>query len=141
MELAEVREGVLQQLQCLEATKMRMAEQKLAEQARLGNDLEVRLQAACATLDVSAGMACLDKKMKACLKLALWCACLGMAWIVAHEVGHASLGLLADMQTHCEASVTYYLHLVEIAACMTCQNSWSVSTSERSGVLAIHLMD
>ena len=51
-----MREGVLQQLQCLEATKMHMAEQKLAEQARLCSDLDVRLQAACATLDVSAGM-------------------------------------------------------------------------------------
>lgn len=53
MELAELRKGVLQ---CLEATKMLMAEQKLAEQARLCRDLDVRLQAACATLDVSAGM-------------------------------------------------------------------------------------
>lgn len=56
LELAEVREGLLQQLQCLEASKMHMAEQKLAEQTRLCNDLDVRLQAACATLDVSAGM-------------------------------------------------------------------------------------
>lgn len=61
VELAEVREGVLQQLQCLEAIKMHMAEQKLAEQARLCSDLDVRLQAACATLDVSAGMPLLAK--------------------------------------------------------------------------------
>lgn len=60
-----MREGVLQQLQCLEASKMHMAEQKLAEQMRLCNDLDVRLQAACATLDVSAGMPSLDKKTKA----------------------------------------------------------------------------
>lgn len=60
-----MREGVLQQLQCLETAKMHMAEQKLAEQTRLCNDLDVRLQAACATLDVSAGMASLDKETKA----------------------------------------------------------------------------
>lgn len=51
-----MREGVLQQLQLLDSMKMTLSEQKLAEQARLCNDLDVRLQAACATLDVSAGM-------------------------------------------------------------------------------------
>ena len=45
----------MQQLQELEARKMAMAEQKLAEQARLSADLDVRLQAACAPLDCSAG--------------------------------------------------------------------------------------
>lgn len=42
---------------------MDMAEQKLAEQARLGSDLDVRLQAACASLDVSAGRALLPTAM------------------------------------------------------------------------------
>ena len=46
----------MQQLQELEACKMAMAEQKLAEQARLSADLDVRLQAACAPLDCSAGL-------------------------------------------------------------------------------------
>ena len=57
VEMAEVREGVLQQLQSLEAAKMRLAEQKLAEQTRLCSDLDVRLQAACSSLDCSAGKA------------------------------------------------------------------------------------
>ena len=55
MELAELREDVLQQLHSVEAVKMQMAEQKLAEQTRLAADLDVRLQAACTTLDCSAG--------------------------------------------------------------------------------------
>ena len=55
LEMAELREGVLQQLQSLEAAKMRMAEQKLAEQTRLCSDLDVRLQAACSSLDCAAG--------------------------------------------------------------------------------------
>lgn len=54
--LAELQEDVVQQLQELEARKMAMAEQKLAEQARLSADLDVRLQAACAPLDCSAGL-------------------------------------------------------------------------------------
>lgn len=62
-----MREEVLQQLQGLESAKMHMAEQKLAEQARLCNDLDVRLQAACATLDVSAGMASLYCTMTAAM--------------------------------------------------------------------------
>lgn len=57
--LAELREDVLQQLQQIEARKMAMAEQKLAEQARLSADLDVRLQAASGPLDCSAGkLAC-----------------------------------------------------------------------------------
>ena len=56
VELAEVREDVSQQLQSMEAAKMHMAEQKLAEQTRLTADLDVRLQAACSTLDCSAGV-------------------------------------------------------------------------------------
>ena len=55
VELAEVHEDVSQQLQSLEAAKMQMAEQKLAEQDRLTADLDVRLQAGCAALDCSAG--------------------------------------------------------------------------------------
>lgn len=55
MELGELREEVIQQQQALEAAKMRMAEQKLAEQTRLTADLDVRLQAACASLDCSEG--------------------------------------------------------------------------------------
>lgn len=55
VELAELQEDVVQQLQSLEAAKMQMAEQKLAEQTRLAADLDVRLQAACTTLDCSAG--------------------------------------------------------------------------------------
>ncbi|DBA79551.1 TPA: hypothetical protein ACH3X1_008250 [Trebouxia sp. C0004] len=55
VELAEIREDVMQQLQSLEAAKMHMAEQKLAEQTRLAADLDIRLQAACTTLDCSAG--------------------------------------------------------------------------------------
>lgn len=55
LELAELQEEVLQQLQAIEAAKMQMAEQKLAEQTRLTADLDVRLQAACSTLDCSAG--------------------------------------------------------------------------------------
>lgn len=56
--LAELREDVLQQMQQIEARKMAMAEQKLAEQARLAADLDVRLQAACGPLDCSAGGKC-----------------------------------------------------------------------------------
>ena len=59
MELAELREDVLQQVQSVEAAKMQMAEQKLAEQTRLSADMDVRLQAACTTLDCSAGKATL----------------------------------------------------------------------------------
>ncbi len=55
VELAELREDVLQQLQSVDAVKMQMAEQKLAEQTRLSADLDLRLQAACSTLDCSAG--------------------------------------------------------------------------------------
>ncbi len=55
MELAELQEDVVQQLQSMEVAKMQMAEQKLAEQTRLDADLDVRLQAACSTLDCSAG--------------------------------------------------------------------------------------
>ncbi len=55
MELAELQEDVVQQLQSMEAAKMQMAEQKLAEQTRLAADLDVRLQAACCSLDCSAG--------------------------------------------------------------------------------------
>ena len=55
VELAEVREDVAQQLRSMEAAKMQMAEQKLAEQERLTADLDVRLQAGCAALDCSAG--------------------------------------------------------------------------------------
>ena len=50
----------MQQLQSMEAAKMQMAEQKLAEQTRLAADLDVRLQAACTTLDCSAGDAITD---------------------------------------------------------------------------------
>ena len=59
MELAELQEDVLQQVQSVAAAKMQMAEQKLAEQTRLSADMDVRLQAACATLDCSAGRATL----------------------------------------------------------------------------------
>ncbi len=55
VELAELQEDVVQQLQSMEVAKMQMAEQKLAEQTRLDADLDVRLQAACSTLDCSAG--------------------------------------------------------------------------------------
>ena len=55
IELAELREGVVQQLQSMESIKMQMTEQKLTEQTRLTADLDVRLQAACASLDCSAG--------------------------------------------------------------------------------------
>ncbi|KAL0050976.1 hypothetical protein WJX82_011428 [Trebouxia sp. C0006] len=55
VELAELQEDVVQQLQSMEAAKMQMAEQKLAEQTRLAADLDVRLQAACCSLDCSAG--------------------------------------------------------------------------------------
>ena len=55
VQLAELHEDVVQQLHSVEAVKMQMAEQKLAEQTRLAADLDVRLQAACCTLDCSAG--------------------------------------------------------------------------------------
>ncbi len=60
VELAELQEDVVQQLQSMEAAKMQMAEQKLAEQTRLAADLDVRLQAACTTLDCSAGDVTMD---------------------------------------------------------------------------------
>lgn len=99
VELAEVREGVLQQLQCLEAAKMGMAEQKLAEQARLGNDLNVRLQAACAALDVSAGMALFGNSLKACFRLACIAGdrCLYASKCVSV---HCSTGLRSQLQSH-----------------------------------------
>lgn len=92
-----MREGVLQQLQRLEAIKMHMAEQKLAEQTRLCSDLDVRLQAACATLDVSSGTPLPAKTVPAGPLWTEHLAFLGMAWEVAHGMATPPLGLHAIM--------------------------------------------
>ena len=96
--LAELREDVLQQLQSIEARKMAMAEQKLAEQVRLAADLDVRLQAACGPLDCAAGQSCCFNHLGPAGLVRLGCAGwagLGWAgWAVLGGLGWAGNGLI-----------------------------------------------